>query len=181
VLPVSGDQNREAVGRMLPDDRLYMGDLGTGGIDDPETLFLDLISLGGGNSMGADDHSGAGGGAFDLVQTPDRDDASLSEELDRLRVMDQGAVSVNDFMTFVAGHVEDDIYGPLHSHTEPCGLCPLYSHPYFSLRPVPLSGGFLRQMKNSRLPAGPVSGDSQIPRTVSPRPRQNASISARTR
>ena len=180
VLPVPGDQNREAGGRMFSDDRLHMGHLRAGGVDDPESLFFDLLSLGGGNAVGADDHDGAGRGAFDLVQVPDRDDAPLPEELDRLGIVDQGAIGVYGLMTLVAGHIQDHVHGPLHPHAESGGICKLYAHSLSPAPPVPMPGSFFRQMKNSRFPAGPVRGDSQLPRTARPKDRQNVSISART-
>ena len=75
MFPVPGDQDRVPRGRMLPDDGLDAPHPGTGGVDDPEPLLLDLFPLGGGYPVGADDHGGAGGRADDFIETPDRNDA----------------------------------------------------------------------------------------------------------
>ena len=52
----------------------------------------------------------------------DRDDAPLPEELDRLGIVDEGAVGVDGLLSLVAGHVDDHVHGPLHPHAEPGGF-----------------------------------------------------------
>ena len=83
-------------------------------------FFLDGLSFRGGDAVGADDDGRPG---LDLVKIRHGDDAPLPEELDRLGVVDQGAVGVDLAVALVLGHVEDHVDGPLDAHAEPGRLC----------------------------------------------------------
>jgi hypothetical protein len=65
---------------------------------------------------------------IDRIDVLNGNDAPSREDLDRLRIVDQGSVRIDIFLALALGNIEDHINGPLHTHAETCRLSQLNAH-----------------------------------------------------
>ncbi len=118
MFAVSGDDHRVVQRRVFFNDGLHVADLRTGGVNNFNAAFLDFLSLAGCDAVRPDDQQGVLT-IGDFIDALDGRNAPAFQEFNGLRVVDQGAVSVDLAAGFVLGNVQNRVHRPADAHAEP--------------------------------------------------------------
>jgi len=118
MFAVSGNDDRVVQCCVLFDNGLHVADLRTGGVNDCNAAFPDFFPFVRCNAVCADDQNGIFMVA-DFVNAFNGRNTAIFQQLDGLRIMDQGTIGVDSPAHFMLGNVENLIHRPADAHAKP--------------------------------------------------------------